>query len=168
MLRYLTNGNVKSSVDNGNSWDCKNSVDSARFKPMDILATVFFFTLLLLIIMEIPVTIYTQNTLLQFDLFEESRVKTGMEKQIADGLSVRFEYSRVHGAVDFSTIFQLTFVVASHISEGVVIGLITTWLLKKLDKKEAKVTKLVIDKVSVELDESKIKKIIHEKIRKTG
>jgi len=41
-------------------------------------------------------------------------------------------------------------------------------LFKKLGKEEAKVTKLEVDRVTAELEEDKIRKIVHEKIRKTS
>jgi hypothetical protein len=48
------------------------------------------------------------------------------------------------------------------------VSLIVDWLLKKLNTKEAQVTKLEIDKVAVELDEDEIKKAVLERITKTS
>jgi hypothetical protein len=58
-------------------------------------------------------------------------------------------------------------ILAEDITERVGASLIVDWLLKKLNTKEAQVTKLEIDKVAVELDEDEIKKAVLERITKT-
>lgn len=114
--------------------------------------------------MEIPVTIYTQNNQLIRDLFDES--KTGQDVQLADGLSVRRGRIKLKEMVGIGEEIQIIIYVAGTIAINVAANLITAWLLKKLDKEEAKVTKLEIDRVTVELEEDKIKKIVNEKIRR--
>lgn len=62
-------------------------------------------------------------------------------------------------------ILQITLVLAEHLSEGVLAGLITAWLLRKLGSREARVTSLQIDRVTVELNEEQIRRVVLEKIR---
>jgi bifunctional DNA-binding transcriptional regulator/antitoxin component of YhaV-PrlF toxin-antitoxin module len=92
----------------------------------------------------------------------------GDKKQIADGLMLRYDYAKIRKALGIPEEIRLTLIVAKDIAEGVLAGLITSWLLKKLGNQEAQVAKLEIDRTTVELEEDKIKKIIHEKIRKSS
>jgi len=62
---------------------------------------------------------------------------------------------------------QITLILADDLTERVGVSLIVDWLLKKLNTKEAQVTKLEIDKVAVKLDEDEIKKAVLERITKT-
>jgi hypothetical protein len=86
--------------------------------------------------------------------------------RIADDLSVRFGYQAFQGAVGVGTSFQIILVVGESIAAGAAANLITAWLLGKLRSKDAQVTYLEIDRVTVELKEDEIRRIIQEKIRK--
>ena len=121
----------------------------------------------MLISLEIPITIYTHNHKLISDLLEETSVKLGMEKKVADGLALRYDNAKIRKAFGFPEMIQITLLVAATLSEEVAADLITAWLLKKLDKKEAEVKSPQIDRLTVELDKDKIKKIVLEKIKKT-
>jgi hypothetical protein len=122
---------------------------------------------LLLIILELLVTIETHNTFLIYDLLEQRNATLGMQKQLTNGLNVRFISDFKQKAEGLPEIIQLGLTITQEVGAPVLATLIATWLLKKLDKEEAKVTKLEIDRVTVELNEDKIRKIVHEKIKET-
>ena len=123
---------------------------------------------LMLILLEIPVTIYTLNHQLIYDLFGESRGRLGTRKQLTNDLAVRYDSAKIKTAFGLAEMVQITFVVNADMAERVGASLIVDWLLKKLNTKEAQVTKLEIDKVVVELHEDAIKKAVLEKITKTS
>jgi hypothetical protein len=122
----------------------------------------------MLIFLEIPVTIYTLNHQLIYDLLEESRGNIGRRKQLTSNLAVRYDSAKIRTAFGLAEMVQITLILAEDITERVGASLITDWLLKKLDTKEAQVTRLEIDKVAVELGEDEIKKAVLERIRKTS
>ena len=122
----------------------------------------------MLIFLEIPVTIYTLNHQLIYDLLGESRGRTGTRKQLTNELAVRYDSAKIRTAFGLAEMVQITLIVAEDITESVGAGLIVGWLLKKLNTKEAQVTKLEIDRVAVELDEDEIKKAVLERIKKTS
>jgi len=121
---------------------------------------------LVLIFLEIPVTIYTLNHQLIYDLLGESRGSLGTRKQLTSDLAVRYDSAKIRTAFGLAEMVQVTLIVADDVIERVGVSLIVDWLLKKLNTKEAQVTKLEIDKVAVELDEDEIKKAVLERIRK--
>ena len=118
-----------------------------------------------LIFLEIPVTIYTQNHRLIYDLLGESRGNLGTRKQLTDDLTVRYDNAKIRTTFGLAEMVQITLIVAEDITEGVAAGLIAGWLFQKLNTHEAQVTKLKIDNVAVELDENTIKKTILERIK---
>ena len=122
----------------------------------------------MLIFLEIPVTIYTLNHQLIYDLLGESRVSLGSRKQFTSDLAVRYDGAKVRTAFGLAEMVQITLIVAEDITERVGVSLIVDWLFKKLNTKEAQVTKLEIDKVAVELNEDEIKKAVLERITKTS
>jgi hypothetical protein len=122
----------------------------------------------MLIFLEIPVTIYTQNHQLIYDLLGESRGSLGTQKQLTSDLAVRYDSAKIRTAFGLAEMVQITLIVAEDITEKVGADIIVGWLLKKLNTKEAQVTKLEIDKVTVELDEDEIKKAVLERIKKTS
>ena len=122
---------------------------------------------LVLIILEIPVTIYTQNHRLIYDLLGESRANLGTRKQLTDDLTVRYDNAKIRTTFGLAEMVQITLIVAEDITESVAAGLIAGWLFQKLNTNEAKVTKLEIDNVAVELDENTIKNAVLERIKKT-
>jgi len=121
---------------------------------------------LVLVFLEVPVTIYTLNHQLIYDLLGESRGSVGTRKQLTSDLAVRYESSKIRTAFGLAEMVQITLIVAEDIDERVGVGLIVVWLLKKLGTKEAQVTKLEIDKVPVELEEDVIKKAVLRRIKK--
>ena len=118
--------------------------------------------------MEIPVTIYTLNHQLIYDLLGESRGSLGTQKQLTSDLAVRYDKSKIRTAFGLAEMVQITLIVTEDIVERVVASIIVDWLLKKLNTKEAQVTKLQIDNLAVELDEDEIKKAVLERITKTS
>jgi hypothetical protein len=123
---------------------------------------------LVLIILEIPVTIYTQNHRLIYDLLGESSGNLGTRKQLTDDLTVRYDNAKIRTTFGLSEMVQITLIVAEDITERVAAGLIAGWLFQKLNTKEAQVTKLKIDNAAVELDEDTIKNTVLERIKKTS
>jgi len=123
---------------------------------------------LVLIILEIPVTIYTQNHRLIYDLLGESRANLGTRKQLTDDLTVRYNNAKIRTTFGLAEMVQITLIVAEDITERVAAGLIAGWLFQKLNTKEAQVTKLKIDNAAVELDEDTIKNAVLERIKKTS
>jgi len=121
-----------------------------------------------LIFLEIPVTIYTLNHQLIYDLLGESRGSLGTRKQLTSDLAVRYDSAKIRTAFGLAEMVQVTLIVADDVIERVGVSLIVDWLLKKLNTKEAQVTKLEIDKVAVELDEDEIKKAVLERITNTS
>jgi hypothetical protein len=120
------------------------------------------------IFLEIPVTIYTLNHQLIYDLLGEGRGSLGTRKQLTSDLTVRYDDTKIRTALGLAEMVQITLIVAEGITERVGASLIVDWLLKKLNTKEAQVTKLEIDKVAVKLVEDEIKKAVLERIRKTS
>ena len=118
--------------------------------------------------MEIPVTVYALNHQLIYDLLGEGRGSLGTRKQLTSDLAVRYDSAKIRTAFGLAEMVQITLIVADDVTERVGVGLIVDWLLKKLNTKEAQVTKLEIDKVAVELDEDEIKKAVLERITKTS
>jgi hypothetical protein len=123
---------------------------------------------LVLIFLEIPVTIYTQNHRLIYDLLGESRGNLGTRKQLTDDLTVRYDNAKIRTTFGLAEMVQITLIVAEDITERVAAGLIAGWLFQKLSTNEAQVTKLEIDNVAVELDENTIKNVVLERIKKTS
>jgi hypothetical protein len=122
---------------------------------------------LVLIFLEIPVTIYTLNHQLIYDLLGESRGSLGTRRQLTSELAVRYDGAKIRTAFGLAEMVQITLIVAEDITQRVGVSLIVDWLLKKLNTKEAQVTKLEIDKVAVELDKDEIEKAVLERITKT-
>ena len=120
----------------------------------------------MLIVLEIPVTIYTLNHQLIYDLLGESRGSVGTRKQLTSDLTVSYDSAKIRTAFGLAEMVQITLIVAEDITERGGASLIVDWLLKKLNTKEAQVTKLEIDNVAVELDEDEIKKAVLERITK--
>jgi len=118
--------------------------------------------------MEIPVTIYTLNHQLIYDLMGESRGSLGTRKQLTSDLAVRYDSAKIRTAFGLAEMVQITLIVAEDITEQVAASLIADWLLKNLNTKQAQITKLEIDKVPVELNEDEIKKTVSERITKTS
>ena len=123
---------------------------------------------LVLIFLEVPVTIYTQNHRLIYDLLGESRGSLGTRKQLTGDLAVRYDNAKIRTTFGLAEMVQITLIVAEDITDRVAAWLIAGWLFQKLNTKEAHVTKLEIGNVAVELDEDTIKKTIFERIKKTG
>ena len=121
---------------------------------------------LILIFLEIPVTIYTLNHQLIYDLLGESRGSLGTRKQLTADLAVRYDGAKIRTAFGLAEMVQITLIVAEDVPERVGADLIVDWLLKKLNTKENQVTKLEIDKVAVALDEGAIKRAVLESIKK--
>jgi len=117
--------------------------------------------------LEIPVTIYTLNHQLIYDLLGEGRGSLGTRKQLTAELAVRYDNAKIRTAFGLAEMVQITLIVAEPISETAAVSLIVNWLLKKLNTKSAQVTKLEIDNVPLELDENEIKKVV-ERIWKTN
>jgi len=117
--------------------------------------------------LEVPVTIYTLNHQLIYDLLGESRGSVGTRKQLTSRLAVRYESAKIRTAFGLAEMVQITLIVAEDIGERVGVGLIVDWLLKELGTKEAQLTKLEIDGVPVEFEEDAIKKAVLRGIRKT-
>ena len=122
----------------------------------------------MLIYLETPVTIYTLNHRLTYDLLGESRGSLGTGKQLTSDLAVRYDGAKIRTAFGLAEMVQLTLIVAEEITDSVGASLIADWLLKNLNTKEAQVTKLEIDKVPVELNEEEIKKAVLNRITKTS
>jgi len=120
-----------------------------------------------LVFLEVPVTIYTLNHQLIYDLLGESRGSVGTRKQLTSDLAVRYESAKIRTAFGLAEMVQITLIVAEDIGERVGVGLIVDWLLKELGTKEAQLTKLEIDGVPVEFEEDAIKKAVLRRIRKT-
>ena len=122
----------------------------------------------MLIVLEIPVTIYTLNHQLIYDLLGESRGSLGTRKQVTSDLAVRYDNAKIRTAFGLAEMVQITLIVPEDITEKVGASVVVDWLFKKLNTKAAQVTKLEIDKVAVKLDEDEINKAVMERITKTS
>ena len=120
----------------------------------------------MLILLEIPVTIYTLNHQLIYDLLGESRGSLGTRKQLTSDLAVRYDSAKIRTAFGLAEMVQITLILREDIPERVGASLIADWLLKKLNTKAAQLIKLEINKVAVELNEDEIKKAVLEGITK--
>ncbi|MGA2626997.1 MAG: hypothetical protein ABSF63_08045 [Candidatus Bathyarchaeia archaeon] len=118
--------------------------------------------------MEIPVTIYTLNHQLIYDLLGESRGSLGTRKQLTSDLAVRYDSAKIRTAFGLAEMVQITLILPEDIHERVGASLIADWLLKKLNTRTAQVIKLEINKVPVELNEDEIKRAVLERITKTS
>ena len=87
---------------------------------------------------------------------------------MAGDLAVRYDNAKIRTAFGLAEMVQITLIVAEDVTERVGVSLIVDWLLKKLNTKEAQVTKLEIDKAPVELNEDEIKKAMLERLKKTS
>jgi len=123
---------------------------------------------LMLIALEIPVTIYTLNHQLIYDLLGEGRGSVGTRKQFTNDLAVRYDSTKIRTALGLAEMVQITLITAEDITETVATSLIVDWLLKNLSRKEAQVTKLEIDGVATKLDDDEIKKAVSERITRTS
>jgi hypothetical protein len=121
-----------------------------------------------LILLEVPVRIYTQNHQLIYDLIGESRASLGLRKQLTSDLAVRYDNGKIRTAFGLAEMVQITLIVPDNIGASVGANLIAAWLLTKLTTKGAQVIKLEIDKVLVSLDEDDIKRVVLERIRTTN
>jgi len=114
-----------------------------------------------MIVMNIEIEIQTLDKGLIFDLLGKSTPSRHEEVQILEGVSLRYDGSRIpiRKGADFPEIakFVLTWVLSIPAS------MIAAWLYGKLKGKEK--TKLIIEKREVEIDQGEIKRIIEEKIR---
>jgi hypothetical protein len=122
----------------------------------------------MLILLEIPVTIYTLNHQLIYDLLGESRGSLGTRKQLTSDLAVRYDSAKIRTAFGLAEMVQITLILPEDIHERVGASLIADWLLKKLNTRTAQVIKLEINKVPVELNEDEIKRAVLERITKTS
>ena len=122
----------------------------------------------MLILLEIPVTIYTLNHQLIYDLLGESRGSLGTRKQLTSDLAVRYDSAKIRTAFGLAEMVQITLILPEDIHERVGASLIADWLLKKLNTRTAQVIKLEIDNVPVELNEDEIKKAVLQRITKTS
>ena len=120
------------------------------------------------VLLEIPVTIYTLNHQLIYDLLGEGRGSLGTRKQLTSDLAVRYDSAKIRTVFGLAEMVQITLIVAEGIPARVGAGLVADWLLTKLSTKKAQVTKLEVDKVPVELDEDELKKAVLERIAKTS
>jgi hypothetical protein len=115
---------------------------------------------LVLLILEIPITVYAHNNHLRSELVEQTSLALRTLEQVVSILTVRVD----HESPD---VIQLTLKIAEHIADGVAASFITAWILKKLGPEEAKVTSLQIDNVTVEVGKKeKIRHVVLERIRK--
>jgi len=114
--------------------------------------------------MEIRVEIETFDKDLDFDLFGTKTLSKGMQKTIAEGVSVAYEYTEYRKAVGFADIIHVIVTIGRDVPIGVAAGLIATWLYDKL--KGRKVEKLKIERTEIEVDKGEIKRVIMEKIEK--
>ena len=115
---------------------------------------------LVLLILEIPITVHTHNNHLSSELVEKTSLALHTLEQVASVLTVRVDH-------ESPEVIQLTLKIAEHIADGVAASFITAWILKKLGPEEAKVTNLQIDRVTVELgDKEEIRRVLLERIRK--
>ena len=115
--------------------------------------------------MEIPIAIHGYAIQDQ-GLFEQPVVRKGAEKQLTEGLLVRFDGGEVNEDPIVPFVAHITLVIAEKLieklGEDAVTLLITDWLLKKLRKKEMK--SLLIDRITVDLEQGQIKRIVLEKV----
>jgi len=116
--------------------------------------------------LEIPVTIYTQNHRLIYDLLGESRDKLGARKQLTDDLTVRYDNAKIRTTFGLAEMVQITLIVAEGITDRGAAELIAGWLFEKLSTKGAQVIKLEIGNVPVELDENTIRNVVLDRIKK--
>ena len=65
----------------------------------------------MLIVLEIPVSIYTLNHQLIYDLLGESRGSLGMRKQLTKELAVRYDSAKIRTAFGLAEMVQITLIV---------------------------------------------------------
>jgi hypothetical protein len=113
-----------------------------------------------MMVMEVPVTIYTLNHQLVYDLLGESRGSLGTRKQLTSELAVRYDSAKIRTSFGLAEMVQITLIVGEDVTEEAAATLVADWLLKNLNTKEAKITKMEIDNVTLPLDEKEIKKAV--------
>ena len=107
--------------------------------------------------MEVSIEIKTFDGTLCSDLFETRSLSRGLEKEIADGATIRFESARIKEATGFPDTIQITLSFVS----GFAASYLANWLYAKLN---GRATKIRIDRQEIEIDRGKIKKVLREKI----
>ena len=122
----------------------------------------------MMVVLEIPITIYTENHRLIYDLLGESRRRLGVRKQLTKDLAVRYDSAKIRTTYGLAEMVQITLIVTEGVTQGNAVALIVSWLLKALSTKQARVTKLEIGNVGVELDEEKIKDVLLAAIEKAS
>ncbi|HUK28880.1 MAG TPA: hypothetical protein VLV31_10685 [Candidatus Acidoferrales bacterium] len=118
----------------------------------------------MLVGLEIPLTIYTENHRLIYDILGESRGRLGVQKQLSKALTVRYDGAKIRTTVGLAEMVQITLIVTESLDQETAVALLVDWVIKTLRTKQARVTKLEIGKVNVGLDENKIRDVVLEKI----
>ena len=106
------------------------------------------------------ISIYTHDNRLAFDLLGKSQAHAGDLIELGQGVSLSYKGTSIRKALGFPEIIMLS----ASIPTGVVAGILANWLWEKL--KDRKVTKIEIDRTTVELDKGEIKRVIEERITK--
>jgi hypothetical protein len=122
----------------------------------------------MMVVLEIPITIYTENHRLIYDLLGESRRRLGVRKQLTEDLAVRYDSAKIRTTYGLAEMVQITLIVTEGVTQGNAVALIVSWLLKALSTKQARVTKLEIGNVGVELDEEKIRDVLLAAVEKAS
>lgn len=115
--------------------------------------------------MEVRIEIETNDKQLDFDLLgTKNSISRGMEKSIAEGVSVRYEGTEFRKAVGLPDIIHITIAIAEGMAIGIVSGLISAWLYDKLNGRS--VEKIRFERTEVTLNKGEIEKILIEKLEK--
>ena len=103
------------------------------------------------------IEIYTDDKNLVFELLGKSSAKVGDSTGLENQILLTYKGSLIRKAIGFPEIaqFALTF------GSGVGAGLVANWLYDKLRGK--KITRIVIERTEVKLNEGEIEKVINEK-----
>lgn len=112
--------------------------------------------------LSIKIEVHSLDYQLDSELFSRLSLSRGNEVIISDGVKLIYDNTILLFSEDVPSIFQFALNIGKDFPVGVAAGLASTWLYNKL--KGRKVTKLMIEKTEVELEENKIKKVIHEKM----
>jgi len=114
--------------------------------------------------LEIPLTIYTENHNLIYDILGESRKRLGVQKQLSGDLAVRYDGAKIRTTVGLAEMVQITLIVAQNLAQEAVVALVVDWIIKTLRTRQARVTKLEVGGINVELDENKIRDVLLKRI----
>jgi hypothetical protein len=108
---------------------------------------------------ELSIGIETKDNKLGFDLFAtQSLVPGKTEKEITEGISIKFQGEMVCLTVDFPNVIQIAILFGELVGIPIAVGVLSNYIYDKL--KNGRASKVVINNQPVEINAEEIKQVI--------